>query len=90
MNTSEIQSIISECGWKPSQLVRVLQNMKIKQADKRRVSDVINLRRTIPELQDAIAKIIMIDAEILWGDNYWQALSKDNHGCPVCGKGNGK
>ncbi len=77
MINCDVRKTINECGWKPYQLIIVMQNMGIK-ADKRRVSDVINLKRVIPGLQDAIAKIIMVDAEILWGDNYWQNLYKNN------------
>ncbi len=86
MKKTEISTTIYEAGWKPSQLVSVLQNMKIKQADKRRVSDVINLKRVIPGIQEGLSIIVDIDGEILFGDKYWRNLYKDTDKCPLCGK----
>ncbi len=71
MKKNEIHDVIADSGWKAHQLVYVLQQMGVK-ADKRRVSDTIHCTRINPQIQEAIAKVLLIDAEILFGKHYWK------------------
>ncbi len=89
MIKTEISTTIRESGWKQSQIVEVMKSIpKLKHlADKRRVSHCINSVRTDPLMQETIAKIITMDAELLFGDKYWKyVLGEDTDKCPVCGK----